>query len=222
VYVYPPTLGEAIVEECARAGRIGFYTDTGDGDRRCPAWEKLTEGSREEWRAHARAALTHYRERVERPLREELHRWQHGQQIESDYLCQPSLDLLEKSETIAKLRAELAALKAREADRCEKISALLEVPARPAPEVDGERHKAAHYVRDCAARGNAMAVDAAERIATLLESPAPRKSLGRRWVVQKPNGEVLTFTFDDVARRNAEHYGGTVTECDLVPVEEGE
>jgi hypothetical protein len=62
-----------------------------------------------------------------------------------------------------------------------------------------------------------------ERIATLLESPAPaRESLGRRWCAVAP-GRLFVWAISS-DRETIEHEvkqrGGTVTECDLVPVEE--
>ena len=146
------------------------------------------------------AALTHYESRVVGPLRYERSLYK----LEAD-----------------KLRAELAAIKAREADRCEKIGALLEVPARPAPEVEGERRVLADVLRRWAGvGGRAPASYEAQRIATLLESPAPRKSLGRRWVVLHPDGRFYcTSHVEASAQHDARYIGGTVIECDLVPVE---
>jgi hypothetical protein len=179
-----PALDEAIVEECARAGRQGFYVDTGDGDRTCSAWESISPGAREEWRACARAALTHYEFRVVEPLREELAKLRSYTQRAQELTLHHGDKRMELMEENDKLRAELAAERAAgrryieltdmaiacgttddpSAENCGKCRACAlnerdklraALKARPAPATDEERKRLADMLRHRAESGGA-------------------------------------------------------------------
>jgi hypothetical protein len=97
------------------------------------------------------------------------------------------------------------------------------VKARPAE--SGERQRlidmARYYGGQSASGLVHVRADDMRRIATLLESPAPaRESLGRRWAVLHPDGRFYcTSDVEASAQHDARYIGGTVIECDLVPVE---
>lgn len=213
-----PPLDPALVEECARA----FYTKASD----------ITV------EASMRAALTHYRERVERPLREELAREvaagrRYIELTDMAIACGTNEDpasgncgwcracvLAERD----KLRAERNEYDERgheaqiEIDRLRAELATLK--AQPAPATDEERKRLAAMVRGM----TRFTYPEIERIATLLEEPPRRKSLGRRFVLRFEDGEISTRTHYDLqsAEVCASAAGAEIITCDLVPVEEGE
>ena len=265
-----PPLDPALVEEC-----VGVALDD------VAPWFPFAKLPRDA----VISALTHYRTRVEGPLREELwqaretsKKWLDGlesaernvahfraeadrlrgelnQYDERGHEAKLEIDRLRgelkaitadrdgwqaacnrSREECGRLRGELAKqveanrLLAAERDAHSKMrrqwQEVAESGVNPQP-TDEERRKAAEYVRDRAARGNAMGVTIAERIATILEQPPRRRartSLGRRFVLRFEDGEISTRTHYDLhsAEVCASAAGAEIIACDLVPVAEEE
>lgn len=247
-----PPLDPALVVECLRIYFREFYAHVDD----VPYYEGAM-----------RAALTHHRERVERPLREaltsvrrfnadaelevkqlraEVKYWQSGHegQLQAALAANKEADRLRGE--LAHWQEECARQHLRNEEYyrglvvqigesigdasyiaddgtrsedvlCAKVPELVAalVAQRVTQPTDEDRRRWANQIR----QGNWFGTADRERIATLLEQPAPRaKSLGRRWVVI--DGEKVTDSCADHAALVRFYPDATITECDLVPVEE--
>lgn len=182
-----PPLDAALVEECARA------------------WA-TARGSIQDGIA---AALQHYRERVEGPLREELRAAHETARKWLDGLESAERNVAHFRAESDRLRGELAAAEQRRLNDIAMLTAAHNVARSPQP-TDAERQRLIKWLR--AQRWWGPDEPKAERIATLLEAPT-RKSVGRRWASLNPDGSI-EYTAPEP------QYGRREVLCDLVPVEE--
>lgn len=240
-----PPLDAALVEECESA-----------------AWQYGVCN-----RQALMAALTHYRERVEGPLREELATEKAGRErawlentrlrverkanrAEADRFRRMYEEREHNVGETGRLRAELADVKDQQvaedsieiipwelddgelgiafrrangqfiARAAKMLGSIRErLKAQPAPATDEERQRLADMARYYGGQGASSLVyvraDDMRRIATLLEQPAPAKSIGRRWASLNPDGSI-EYTAPEPQHEQREVL------CDLVPVAEEE